>query len=158
MVTRFLPFIRPRWWAGPILLALGIAFAPAARALDFRSVAADGTVLYDAPSLEAKPLYIVSRYYPVEVVVDLQNWDKVRDASGELAWVEKKRLADSRTVIVTAPMADVRQTPDPAAPLVFRAEKGVALGFLEATGNGWIKVRHPDGQEGYVLLTQVWGA
>ncbi len=148
----------PKLWAGLALALLGAVFAPAAQALEFHSVAANGTVLYDAPSLKASPLYIVSRYYPVEVVVSLEGWDKVRDVSGELAWVEKKQLSDTRTVIVTVPLADIRQAPDAGSPVLFRAERNVALEFLETTGTGWVKVKHRDGQIGYVLVTQVWGA
>jgi len=29
--------------------------------------------------------------------------------------------------------------------------------LLEVTGTGWIKVRHKDGDIGYVRSTEVWG-
>ena len=48
----------------------GVFIAPAAvLALDFRSVADPGAVLYDAPSTKAQKLFVLSRDYPVEVVV-----------------------------------------------------------------------------------------
>lgn len=147
----------PKAGASLVLVLLAALFAPGAQALEFRSVAAAGTVLYDAPSLKANPLYIASRYYPLEVVVDLKDWDKVRDLGGELAWVEKKRLSDTRTVIVIVPLADIRKSPRSSAPLVFQAERDVALEFLADTGTGWAKVKHSDGQTGYVRITQVWG-
>jgi SH3-like domain-containing protein len=119
----------------------------ASGAADFFSVAANGTLFYDAPSAKAKKLFVVSQLYPVEV----------RDVSGKLAWVEKKQLTDKRTVVVSAARADIRQSPDDAATLVFQAEAGVALEFVESVP-GWIKVRHRDGQTGFVKLNQVWGA
>ena len=44
------------------------------------------------------------------------------------------------------------------AALVFEAEKGVLLDLVEPLPvNGWVKVRHRDGQLGYVRVNQVWG-
>ncbi|HWN30451.1 MAG TPA: SH3 domain-containing protein [Burkholderiales bacterium] len=131
--------------------------AAAAGAAEFRSVAENAVVLYDAPSLKAQKLYLLVRDYPLEVVVALENWIKVRDASGELAWVEKKSLSDKRNVMANVPLADVRQAPNDSAPLVFQAEKSVILELVEFSDPGWIKVRHRDGQTGYVRTNQVWG-
>lgn len=140
---------------GVLLLA---AMLPGiAAALDFRSVATERAVLYDAPSLQAKKLYTVSKYYPVEVIVSLEAFAKVRDSSGELSWIEKKNLSDTRTVVVTAPRADIRQQPDKNAPLAFQAERDVALELVEQTRNAWVKVRHRDGQGGFIAISQVWG-
>lgn len=143
-------------WRMVLLLAAGLPSA--AWALEFRSIAADRAVMYDAPSLHARKLYLASRHYPVEVVVSLGSFVKVRDAAGDLAWVEKKNLSDKRMVMVNVPLADVRQTPDANAALVFQAERNVALELLEFSGAGWIKVRHADGAVGFVRLAQVWGA
>jgi len=131
--------------------------AAAAGAAEFRSVAENAVVLYDAPSLKAQKLYLLERDYPLEVVVALENWIKVRDASGELAWVEKKSLSDKRNVMANVPLADVRQAPNDSAPLVFQAEKSVIFELAEFSDPGWIKVRHRDGQTGYVRTNQVWG-
>jgi len=125
--------------------------------MEFRSIAANATIMYDAPSLKAKRLYVVSQYYPVEVVVNLEDWNKVRDSHGELMWVEKKQLSDKRTVLVTAELADIRQTPDVKGKIVFQAEQNVALEMLELASPGWIKVRHRDGQSGFISISQVWG-
>ena len=131
--------------------------AAAAGAAEFRSVAENAAVLYDAPSLKAQKLYLLGRDYPMEVVVALETWIKVRDANGELAWVEKKSLSDKRSVMVNVPLAEVRQAPNDSAPLVFQAEKSVMLELVEFSDPGWIKVRHRDGQTGYVHSNQVWG-
>ena len=115
-------------------------------------------MLYDAPSHKAKKLFVIGRQYPVEVVVIVEGWVKIRDAGGELAWVEAKALSERRTLMVKTPLADIRQAASDAAPLVFQAEHGVLLELLELTGNGWARVTHRDGQGGYVRLSQVWGA
>jgi len=137
-------------------LAVGLA-SQAALALDYRSVGENLAPMYDAPSQKAKPLYNIARGTPVEVVVSLEGWSKVRDARGDIAWIEKRLLAETRTVIVTARSAEVRAQSDAAAALVFEAEKDVVLDLLEAGPAGWAKVRHRDGQQGYVRVGQVWG-
>ncbi|TCV85206.1 SH3 domain-containing protein [Sulfurirhabdus autotrophica] len=126
-------------------------------ALEFRSIAANATIMYDAPSLKANRLFIASQYYPVEVVVSLEHWAKVRDISGDLTWVEKEKLSEKRTVMVNVPLADIMQAPDSKSPLAFQAEQRVALELLEFSTPGWVKVRHRDGQNGYIPISQVWG-
>ncbi|OGS83115.1 MAG: hypothetical protein A2061_03435 [Gallionellales bacterium GWA2_59_43] len=129
----------------------------AAYAVDFVSVAEDSAILYDAPSLKAKKLFVVNRYMPFEQVVVLDNWVKVRDRSGGLYWVEKRVLSGKRYVFALPPLMDVRAAPDFGATTVFRVRQQVALERIESTGTGWIKVRHRDGESGYVRSTEVWG-
>ena len=134
-----------------------LALAWSAAAGEFRSIAENGTPMYDAPSVRAKKLFVASRHYPVEVVINIDSWVKVRDQAGDLVWVEKKTLSERRTVIVTAAVADVRQTANDQAALVFQAQQGVALDIAEPPAGGWIRVRHAEGQSGYVKINQVWG-
>jgi SH3-like domain-containing protein len=131
--------------------------APAALAGEFRSIGENATPMYDAPSVKANKLFVASIFYPVEVIVQVDNWTKVRDVAGDLAWVEKKTLSDTRTILVTVPLADVRLKPDDGAPLVFQARRGVALEIVELGVGPWVKVRHSDGQTGFVRANQVWG-
>ena len=139
------------------LLGLLLLIASAsAVALEFRTVAAEAAVLYDAPSVQAKKLFILSQNYPVEVIVTLEKWMKVRDASGALAWIESDKLGDKRSVLVRVAEADIRSQPDNAAALVFKAEHDVALELLAIDG-AWLKVKHRDGLSGYISAKDVWG-
>jgi SH3-like domain-containing protein len=140
----------------PLLLAAS-ALAAGAQAADYRSVQDSAAVLYDAPSRQATPLFVVSRNYPLEVIVNLEAWVKVRDHAGALTWIEKKALSDRRTVLVTAPAAEARQRAEDAAPAVFSAAQNVTLELLEVAPNGWLRVRHSDGASGFVRATSVWG-
>jgi SH3-like domain-containing protein len=103
-----------------IFIAFLLCSASLASAGEFRSIGENATPMYDAPSVKASKLFVASRFYPVEVIVQVDSWTKVRDAAGELSWVEKKALSDTRTVVVTAALADVRQRADDAAPLAFQ--------------------------------------
>lgn len=142
-----------RWVCSALLLG---AYA-ACGAADFRSVADNAAVLYDAPSAKAKKLYVIGRDYPVEVVVVVEGWTKIRDAGGELTWIESKSLSERRTVMVKVKLADIRQAAADNAPLSFRVEQNVLLDLLELTGTGWARITHRDGQSGYIKLSQVWG-
>jgi len=138
-----------------VSVLLGLAWP--AEAAEFRSIVESGTLMYDAPSVRAKKLFVASRLYPVEIVINIDTWAKVRDHAGDLVWVEKKALSDKRTVIVTAAVAEARQTASDQAALVFQAQQGVALDIAEPPAGGWIRVRHADGATGYVRINQVWG-
>ena len=138
-------------------LLAGLLLAAPALAADFRSIGENGAVLYDAPSVKAKKLFVAPRYYPVEVMVSVDNWIKVRDTAGDLTWVERKALSDKRTVVVTAPVAEVREGPNEQSGVSFRAQRGVALDLTEIGADGWAKVRHRDGQTGYIRINAVWG-
>lgn len=141
-----------------ILLALPAALGAvsAAHALDYVTVS-EAVPAYDAPSAKAKPLFVVLAGTPVELVVNLEGWSKVRDSRGDLVWIEKKHLAEKRNVIVRAERAQVRAAAEEKAALVFEAERDVVLELLEAVPGGWVKVRHRDGQSGFVKAPQIWG-
>ncbi|HEY7944804.1 MAG: SH3 domain-containing protein [Burkholderiales bacterium] len=143
-----------------LLLAASIALSGGVAAADFQSTS-EAAILYDAPSLKAKPLFVIGRDTPFEVIVGVEGWLKIRDASGTVAWIERKTVSDRRMLIVRAPVADVLAAPDANAPVVFKAEQNVLLELVDpayvTSTPGWAKVRHRDGQQGYVRIAQVWG-
>ncbi|MDR3353096.1 MAG: hypothetical protein LBO00_08900 [Zoogloeaceae bacterium] len=139
-----------------VFLALAGGFAGTARALEYRSVAAPVAVFHEAP--RGKKLYLLKEGTPLEILIHQgDGWIKARDAEGTLAWVESRALSTRRTVVVTATRADVRKSASMDAPIVFQAEKWVALELLESGQTGWAKVRHRDGASGFVRITQIWG-
>ncbi|MGH8619922.1 MAG: SH3 domain-containing protein [Burkholderiales bacterium] len=140
-----------------IAAAVLLAASFAAGAADFRSVGAEPAILYDAPSVKARKQFILSRQYPVEVVVVVQGFSKVRDAAGDFAWVESRLLSDKRTVLVRAASTEIRAAPDEKSPLVFQAQKDVVLELVEPPATGWARVRHGDGRSGYARLKELWG-
>jgi len=142
-----------------ILFSLAaLAAAGQLQAGEFRSIGDNVAVLYDAPSEKAKKRYILTQGYPVEIVVIVEGWTKVRDARGELTWVESKHLAEKRFLLVNVPVAQVRESAEDGAPVAFEAEENVLLELLDIMKGGWLRVRHRDGQVGFVKVNQVWGA
>jgi SH3-like domain-containing protein len=149
-----------RCWTG--LAAL--AFAAACGAAEFRATADQPTVLYDGPSSKARPQFLYGRDVPVEIIVTVEGWAKVRDAAGTIGWIERKALADKRMLLVRGGPADVRAAAEDGSPVVFRAEPNVLLELAEPATSptttsvpGWVKVRHRDGPTGFVRINQVFG-
>lgn len=144
-----------------IMLATSVVglIAGAAHA-EFRQTSADATIAFEGPSAKATKQYVYSRGTPVEVVVQIEGWLKVRDAQGALAWVEKKSLTDRSNVQIKSPTADALAAPDAASPIAFRAENGVLLTLVAPqplnTG-AWAQVRHRDGQVGFVRVDALFG-
>ncbi|MFZ9561727.1 MAG: SH3 domain-containing protein [Burkholderiales bacterium] len=131
--------------------------AGVAAAAEFRSAGDPAVILYDAPSVKARKLYIVNQGYPLEVMVQVEGWVKVRDATGTLAWAESKSLNTARTVLVRPAAVTIRQKPADDAPSVAEVRRDVLLNVVEAAAGGWIQVRHRDGATGYVRAADVWG-
>ncbi|MDR2614484.1 MAG: hypothetical protein LBC91_04070 [Candidatus Accumulibacter sp.] len=141
----------------PILFMSLAGLSLPAPAIEYLTVES-ATILYDTPNAKTgTKLFVIRRDTPVEVVVNQGGWAKVRDAEGSLAWIERKELGTRRTLIVKADRATVLQNPEESAPVSFEAERNVSLDYLETLPGGWIKVRHRDGQEGFVRAGQIWG-
>lgn len=139
------------------LLAAGLWAVLPAHALEYLAVSTPAAITYDAPSVQAKKLFVLGRDFPVEVVVSVDKWVKVRDYTGALAWIEKAQLGDKRMLVVTLP-AEIHAAAQDAAAVLTRADKGSLLEWQETLPGGWVKVRLPNNASGYIRQTQVWGA
>ena len=82
----------------------------AAEEVEFLSVSSNSTVMYDAPSLKAEKVFVVNAYFPVQVLVKVEGWTKVKDSSDTIAWIENKFLTERRYIIVTTSLANIHQS------------------------------------------------
>ena len=140
-----------------IPFAVLLLTAATAHAIDFKSVGDAPAILYDSPSLRGAKLFVAPRQMPLEVVLTYGEWSKVRDAGGDLSWLESKALSSKRTLVVNVASLKVRAAAEDGAAVVFGASKGVLLELSAPAAAGWVKVRHRDGQAGYAKATEVWG-
>ncbi|MBR7800441.1 SH3 domain-containing protein [Undibacterium fentianense] len=139
-----------------VLVGLG-SITGLSHALDFRSVGAAPVVMYDAPSARGIKLYVAPAGMPVEIILTSGSWCKVRDMNGDFSWIEAKDLVTRRNLIVKVPTARIRSSGDESASMVFSADKHVLLEMAEPAIGAWVKVRHRDGQTGFVRTSEVWG-
>jgi SH3-like domain-containing protein len=140
-----------------VALAVAAISPGNAHALEFKSVGATPAVLYDAPSAKGRKVFIAPPGMPVEVVLTYGEWSKVRDAAGDLSWIESKALTPKRNLVVLSNSARVRAAAEDNAAVVFTADKHVLLELVDGAGAGWLRVRHRDGQSGFVKAAEVWG-
>lgn len=146
-------------WSFPIVAALLVLplCMRAAHAAEFKSVGAHPAVLYNAPSERGRKIFVAPRGMPVEIVLTQNRWNKVRDATGDLSWIEASALTSKRNVMVTAANLKLHATADDAATVVATIDKGVLLELLAPASSGWVKLKHRDGQSGFAKAGEVWG-
>ncbi len=154
-------FTRLNSCSNPSLALLSLGFCllliGPVNAAEYRSVLPQKAIAYDAPSAASKKLYVMAQGYPVEVIVDLGAWLKVRDQRSGLSWVEGKDLDKKRMILVTD-QTDIKAAESLEAKLLATVEKDVVLELLSPRINkGWVKVKHQDGITGYIQSSAVWG-
>jgi SH3 domain protein len=145
----------------PLLAMLGLGAVLSTNAFaDFRQTIAPATIGYEGPSTRAEKQFLYSRGTPLEVVVAIEGWYKVRDVQGALVWVERKAMAERTQVIVGAQPASIHASADAISPVLFIAEPGVILQLVappDATTGLYAQVRHRDGVTGFVRVDAVFG-
>ena len=138
---------------------LALAQSSAAPLPLFASIGEKPAILYDGLSTRANKVYILSRFHPVEVLVKLDKWTKIRAQGNTIGWLENASLGERRFILIASAQAEIRAAPNGNAAIVFEAQRAVILEPTgPATADGWLPVRHRDGQAGYVRVAQVWGA
>ena len=64
------------------------------------------------------------RNMPVQIVAEHGHWRRIVDRDGAGGWMHYSLLSGVRTAIIETDMLELRQRPDPAAPVVAQAELG----------------------------------
>ena len=141
-----------------VLFSLHASISIAADENEFLSISSNSAIMYDAPSLKAEKLFIVNAYFPVQVLVKVEGWTKVKDSSDTIAWIENKFLTERRYVIVTAPLANIHQSADIHSPILFQVHKDVVIELLDSSTTDWVQIRLQNGQMGYIRSNQIWGS
>jgi len=122
----------------------------------FVSLAADEVNLRTGPGFRYPVSWVYVRLaLPVEVIGEFGDWRQVRDHDGAEGWVHRVMLSGERTVMVDDGEQGVHRAPNPAAPLVARAEAGV-LGRLERCRGDWCEVDLA-GHRGWLPRAHLWG-
>lgn len=114
-------------------------------------------MLYDAPSVRATRVLLVSPGSPLEVISAIEGWAKVREPGGKLGWAEAKVVSTRRTVSVSVATAVVRDSASATGTPVFEAAQGLILELLESSTTGWARVKHRDGLTGFIRASEVFG-
>ena len=120
------------------------------------SIAAHRANVRSGPGTDHQILWSVGKYYPVDTIRRSGNWYKIRDFEGDMGWIHRSLLKKIPAVIVKRTIVNVRKGPGINFRVVFQAEKGVSFRLLKRKGK-WLKVRHEDGDVGWIHRNLVWG-
>jgi SH3-like domain-containing protein len=92
----------------------------------------------------------------MEVIKSSGEWHKGRDFEGDVGWIFHSLVEKVPAVVVKAPLVNVRTGPGTDSRVLFQAEKGVSFKIL-GTEKDWLKIRHADGEVGWIHGSLVWG-
>jgi SH3-like domain-containing protein len=96
------------------------------------------------------------RDLPIRVLRVYHDWRYIEDPGGTKGWMLVSLLSDQRTGIVTGEgLAELRESPDAASAVRFRAEVNV-VGRISRCASNWcyFDVR---GRGGYIRADRLWG-
>lgn len=133
-----------------LLLATGTAVAQRV------AVVVDRANVRAGPGTDHDILWTVGKYYPMEVIKAAGDWYKGRDFEGDVGWIFHSLVEKVPAVVVKKPLVNVRTGPGTDFRVLFQAEKGVSFKVLESKDK-WLKIRHADGEVGWIHRSLVWG-
>lgn len=121
------------------------------------SVAAGQARMRTGPGRQFPATWLYQRAgLPVKVIETYPNWRKIEDPDGATGWMQANLLSDERSGMITkGEIRALREAPNSAARIVWRAEPGV-IGRISECQRGWCKI-DVGGKMGYVEATALWG-
>ncbi len=108
------------------------------------------------PGTHFDRVWRVPMNYPYRVLERRGDWLKVSDFDGYEEWIYGPLTDRKPAIVVKVKRANIRGGPGTNHPILFSAEKGVPFFVLKKEGK-WLKVRHADGDEGWIFEELAWG-
>ena len=143
--------------AAALLAVVGPAAAQSDVELPYwASISVDEARMRKGPSPDVPVLWEYRRKdLPVRVIARFETWRKIEDPDGTQGWMAARLLSRTRTAIVTGGIRPMREKPDAAAAIVFRAEAGV-VGRITDCKDGWC-LFNVKGRKGWIETDHIWG-
>ncbi len=138
------------------MTAWGAGLEPdSAAAAERLTVKASIANMRSGPGTSYDVLWQVEKYHPFLVVEKKDDWLKIKDFEGDMAWIHASLLNDAEGVITSKTNCNVRAEPSTDSRIVFTVEKGVPFRVIKRQ-EGWIYIEHADGEKGWIYHTLVW--
>jgi SH3-like domain-containing protein len=152
--------------ASALVVAIGAAWSVEALAANrgeapsafprFASLRADKVNMRAGPADRFPVQWVYQRKeWPVELIGYWEHFWRIRDWEGTEGWVRETLITNKRGVIISGGVRGIRQSPDPGAPLLARAEPGV-MGHLLECRTGWCRIEAGD-ITGWIERSNIWG-
>jgi SH3-like domain-containing protein len=120
------------------------------------SVAVNKANVRSGPGKNYEVLWSVGKYFPVDIVKTSGDWRQIRDYEGDAGWIHRSLLKEIPSVIVKGSLVNVREGPGKDTKVLFQAESGVSF-RVEEKKDKWLRVKHADGDTGWIHESLVWG-
>jgi SH3-like domain-containing protein len=120
------------------------------------SVAVNKANVRSGPGKNYEVLWSVGKYFPVDIIKTSGDWREIRDYEGDVGWIHHSLLKEIPSVIVKGSLVNVREGPGKDTKVLFQAESGVCF-KVEEKKDKWLRVKHADGDTGWIHESLVWG-
>ena len=120
------------------------------------SVGVNKANVRSGPGKNYEVLWSVGKYFPVDIVKTSGDWRQIRDYEGDVGWIHHSLLKEVPSVIVKGSLVNVREGPGKDTKVLFQAETGVSF-KVEEQKDKWLRVKHADGDTGWIHESLVWG-
>ena len=147
-------WIKKRWFIVIFILLL-LCLMPSLALAERLSIKVPKANIRSGPGTKYEIIWQVGMYYPVQIIKKSGHWYQFSDYEGDAGWINDKLLGKQATVITIKDKVNVRSGPATTYPVIFITERGVAFKVLKKKGK-WIKIQHPDGDQGWIYKTLVW--
>jgi SH3-like domain-containing protein len=140
-----------------LLAAVGPAAAQSDVELPYwASINVDEARMRKGPSPDVPVIWEYRRKdLPVKVVARFETWRKIEDPDGTQGWMAARLLSRTRTAIITGGIRPMREEPNVAAAVAYRAEPGV-VGRITDCKDGWCRI-DVRGRKGWIETDHIWG-
>ena len=111
------------------------------------------------PGTNYKVNHTVGKFFPLQILKKKGDWYRVKDFEGDIGWVYRKLTSKTPAVVVKTRKkvrANVRYGAGKKYKRIFQAARGSAFKLVKKSGN-WIKIKHADGDTGWIYKKLLWG-
>ncbi len=107
------------------------------------------------PGTEYDIRWKVEKYHPIIILKKQGEWYQFEDFEKDRAWVHESLLSKEKSVITIKNDCNVRSGPGINNTIVFKVSRGVPFKIIDKK-DSWYKVRHADGDQGWIHESLVW--
>lgn len=128
---------------------------------EMRSTNGENVTLHTGPNENNSVKCEYGNGFPLEVITQKGKWTQVHDFENDSGWVKTSLLSSNPHVVVKVNKGknkkiNIRKGPGPQYDIAGQAYYGVVFEKKEQK-NGWLKVKHESGLEGWIDKSLVWG-
>jgi SH3-like domain-containing protein len=138
-----------------LFMIIFFAFHPEDGFAERLAVTASIANIRSGPGTNNVIIWKVEKDHPIETIEKKGNWYHFRDFEKDKGWIHKSLVGKVKTVITKKNNCNIRTGPGTKYKIIFTVEKGIPFRVLKRQGV-WIKIKHADGDQGWIHNTLLW--